>query len=82
MDITAGIVVYVLLWWWMFFMSLPFGVRRTEQVELGHDTGAPEKPHLWKKALAATVLAAILWLGVNWLINAEIISFRDMARQL
>lgn len=82
MDIAAGIVVYVLLWWWVFFMSLPFGVRRAEHVETGHEVGAPEKPHLWKKALAATVLAAVLWLGVNWVINAELISFRDMARDL
>jgi predicted secreted protein len=81
MDIAAGIVVYVLLWWWVFFMSLPIGVKRTENVEVGHDAGAPEKPHLWKKALAATVIAAVLWLAVNWVIEAELLSFRDMARQ-
>jgi predicted secreted protein len=82
MNIASGIVVYILLWWWVFFMSLPFGVRRTKSVEIGHDTGAPEKPHLWKKALATTVLAAILWGGVNWVIEAELFSFRDMAKKL
>ena len=81
MDFASGIVVYILLWWWIFFMSLPFGVRRAETVEIGHDTGAPEKPHLWKKALATTVLAAILWIGVNWVIEAELFSFRDMVKK-
>jgi predicted secreted protein len=82
MEIASGIVVYVLLWWWVFFMSLPIGVRRSESVEVGHEPGAPEKPHLWKKALAATVIAAVLWFAVDWVIEAELISFREMAKDL
>jgi predicted secreted protein len=82
MDIASGIVVYVLLWWWVFFMSLPVGVKQAETVETGHDAGAPEKPHLWKKALAATVIAGALWFAVDWVIAAELISFRDMAKKL
>jgi predicted secreted protein len=81
MDIASGIVVYVLRWW-IFFMALPFGVRRPESVEVGHEPGAPEKPHLWKKALAATVIAGVLWFGVDWIVNAELISFRDMAKKM
>ena len=82
MEVASGIVVYVLLWWWVFFMSLPIGVRRAESVEVGHEPGAPENPYLWKKALAATVLAAVLWFGVDWVIEAELISFREMAKDL
>ena len=82
MEVASGIVVYVLLWWWVFFMSLPIGVRRAESVEVGHEPGAPEKPYLWKKALAATVLAAVLWFAVDWVIEAELISFREMAKDL
>ena len=77
MDIAGGVVVYVLLWWWMFFMMLPIGVRRAEHVEEGHDAGAPERPYLWRKALAATVLAAIAWAGVFWVISADLFSFRE-----
>jgi predicted secreted protein len=80
MDVASGIVVYVLLWWWVFFMSLPIGVKRAETVETGHEPGAPEKPHLWKKVLAATLIAGILWFAVDWVIEAELISFRDMAK--
>ena len=62
-------------------MSLPVGVKRDENVEVGNDAGAPEKPHLWKKALAATVIAGVLWFAVDWVIDAELISFRDMAKK-
>jgi len=82
MEVASGIVVYILLWWWVFFMSLPFGVRRSETVEVGNEPGAPEKPHLWEKALAATVIAGVLWFGVDWVIEADLISFRDMAKQM
>ena len=81
MGIASGIVVYVLLWWWVFIMALPFGVRRQENVESGHDRGAPEKPHLWKKVLAATLIAAALWILAFAIIEAEVISFRSPARQ-
>lgn len=82
MEVASGIVVYVLLWWWVFFMSLPIGVRRADSVEVGHEPGAPEKPYLGKKVLAATVIAAVLWFGVDWVIEAELISFREMAKDL
>lgn len=82
MDIVSGIVVYVLLWWWMFFMMLPIGVRRSEAVGIGHEPGAPEKPHLWKKALAATILAAFLLAVVHWIVEAGLFSFRDLAKEM
>ena len=80
MDVASGLVVYALLWWWMFLMTLPIGVRRSENVEAGHDAGAPERPHLWRKALAATVLAALGWAVVYWIVESDLVSFRDMAR--
>ena len=82
MDIASGFVVYVLLWWWVFFMSLPFGVRQVETAGAGHEPGAPEKPHLWKKALATTLIAGVLWFSVDWVVRAELISFRDMAKDM
>ena len=80
MGVVSGIVVYILLWWWVFFMTLPFGVKRAEVVEDGHDAAAPQKPHLLKKAAATTVIAFIVWLGVDALITADIFSFRRMAQ--
>lgn len=82
MDIASAIVVYVLLWWLMFFMALPFGVRVPEEseVEKGHASSAPRQPHLLRKALAATVIAAVLWGGVYLLVEGDFYSFRQAVR--
>jgi predicted secreted protein len=82
MSAAAGIVVYVLLWWWVFFMALPIGVKRNNNVEVGHDTGAPANTYLWIKVLATTLIALIVWFGVNALINAELFSFREMSKSM
>lgn len=56
---TVGFT-YLVVWWIVIFMVLPFGVKPPEEVEKGHSTGAPAVPHLGKKALATTVLSAII----------------------
>ena len=81
MGLVSGIVVYLLLWWWVFFMTLPFGVRPSDEPQEGHEPSAPVRPLLWRKAFITTILAFILWLGVDWIINSEIISFRELARE-
>ena len=82
MSVAAGIVVYILLWWCIFFMALPIGVKRNNNVELGHDTGAPTKAYLWTKVIATTLIALILWFGVNAVITAELFSFREMSKSM
>ncbi|MBH68306.1 MAG: hypothetical protein CMM58_08135 [Rhodospirillaceae bacterium] len=82
MDIASGIIVYILLWWWVFLMSLPFGVKREENVGQGHDSGAPKRPLLFRKVVATFFISAVLWLGVEWAINQEFLSFREMAKTL
>lgn len=81
MSWTSAIVVYVVAWWLIFFMLLPLGVRPPhelgEAAGPGHEAGAPVRPHLWKKALAATILAALLWGLVFWAIGAGLVSFRN-----
>jgi predicted secreted protein len=42
------------------FTMLPVGVRRTENPEPGTEAGAPEHPHLWRKALATTVITGVI----------------------
>lgn len=82
MDIASAIVVYVLLWWLVFFMALPIGVKVPDQSEVakGHATSAPKQPHLLRKALAATVIAAVLWVGVYLLVAGDFYSFRQAVR--
>lgn len=80
MGWVSGIVVYLILWWLVFFVTLPFGIRSPheagETVGEGHADGAPVRPRLWLKAGIATVITAILWGIVYWLVASELISFR------
>ena len=76
----STILVFVVVWWLVFFMTLPFGARSFheagENVETGNVESAPMKPRLWLKAGAATVIAAVLTIGVYFLIASGLLSFR------
>ena len=73
MSFVSGLVVYILLWWWVFLMTLPFGVKAPDAIEAGHATSAPAKPMLWRKAGVTTVIAAVLFALVYWVIVSEFI---------
>lgn len=72
----TGILLYVLIWWLLLFMVLPWGARPPENPEPGHEEGAPERPMLLRKALVTTALAAVIWVGVYFLIQADILVFK------
>ena len=80
MTWTSSIVVYVIAWWLVFFMALPIGVRPPHEIgetaQPGHEAGAPVRTHLARKALAATLIAGLLWGLVFWAVTADVISFR------
>lgn len=78
MSWYTGVMVYVIVWWLVFFTALPFGARPPEQVEAGHDVGAPEKPRLWMKALVSSLIAGVLFAVIYYVIDADLISFRSM----
>ena len=59
-------LTYILLWWLVLFMLLPLGVKTPQNPALGHDPGAPEKPHHAAKFAAATLLAG----GLTWAVAA------------
>jgi predicted secreted protein len=69
-TIGGGLAVYFVIWWTVLFVTLPFGVRSQAEsgsVEMGTDPGAPVMPGLAKKAVATTVIAAIVF-GIVWYI--------------
>ncbi|UUX50239.1 DUF1467 family protein [Nisaea acidiphila] len=76
-DPVSVVVVFLLLWWWFFLMALPIGVRVPEEAEEGHAASAPRRPHLWKKAVGATIAALVGTLLVDYVIGADLFSFRD-----
>ena len=79
MGWVSAIVVFVLSWWLIFFMALPFGVRRTEVVDPGHDPGAPERTRLWAKVAVTTALAAAVTVLIHFAVEADLVSFRRPA---
>ena len=71
MNIASGILVFVIAWWLVFFMLLPLGVRAQNESDEANVPGTPESaprnPMLVKKALGASVAAAII-LGIFYVI--------------
>ena len=65
MPLPLAIAAYFTLWWVVLFAVLPFGVRNAAEagaeVSKGSDAGAPVAPHLALKALATTLVSAVLF---------------------
>ncbi|MDD9915312.1 MAG: DUF1467 family protein [Rhodospirillaceae bacterium] len=62
-------ITCIISWWMVFFMVLPWGVRRQDDPEPGHEAGAPENPRLWLKVAVTTgiaiVITALAWVAVD-----------------
>lgn len=79
MTVFSGVVVYVLVWWVVLFAVLPWGVRPPRDPVPGHATGAPDKPRLLFKFALTTVISIVIWVVIAAVIDADLISFRQMA---
>ncbi len=78
MTWTAGLAIYMVTWWVVLFAVLPFGVVSQHEVDSqqnGTDPGAPIRPLLFRKALITTVIAAIIWSGIAYVIVNKPIGF-------
>jgi len=76
MSWTSIFAIYFIVWWLTLFMVLPFGVRKEDNPESGHEHGAPAKPMLVRKAMITSVLAAVGTAIVVALVNAGVFNFR------
>lgn len=56
----GSFVIFIITWWIIFFVFLPFGVVKDENVIKGNDPGAPKDAMLKKKILYTTLIACIL----------------------
>lgn len=77
-NIITATAVFVVVWWLVLFITLPFGVSRTEESDLepGQEAGAPAKPMMWRKIAVTTLITIILWVLFYYLSEAGLISFR------
>jgi predicted secreted protein len=63
MGIAGAIIVFVLAWWISFFAVLPIGVKgqwEDDSTVPGTEEAAPKNPMLLKKAIWASIAAAIV----------------------
>jgi predicted secreted protein len=77
MSVLTGIVVYVLVWWIALFAVLPLWVTPAEPGDPAHRSGAPQNPHMLRKIALTTVIAAVIWLGIYFLVASPWFSFRE-----
>lgn len=67
MSLVSALAVYFVIWWLCLFVVLPFGVRNQEEAEdvtFGTERGAPHQPFLIRKAIATTLLSAVVFAGI------------------
>jgi predicted secreted protein len=66
----SAVAIYFIIWWTTLFAILPFGIRNADEagevVEAGHEPGAPVNPQLGKKAIATTVVSAVIFALFYW----------------
>ena len=67
----------------MFLMSLPIGARSYheagQEVEAGNVSSAPMRPRLWLKAGISTLIAALLTVGIYFLVESGLLAFGPTA---
>ena len=64
-----GLALYFVIWWTFLFAVLPFGVQSQQEAKdivPGSDPGAPARPRLLMKVLATSILAGVIWAGVDF----------------
>lgn len=81
MGPVSGIVVYLLVWWTVLFAVLPWGVKQPEKPE-GFVGGAPVNPNLKKKLLATTLISAIIWCIIAYMIHNQVVQFRPTGTEM
>mgnify|MGYP001034430112 CR=1 FL=1 len=80
MSITSAIVLYAVLWFMTFLIAIPIRLKTQGdmgEVVPGTHAGAPEHHNLKPKALITTVVAAVMWGVLFWIITTGQITVRD-----
>ena len=76
------ISIYLIVWWLVLFTILPIGVRTAEEAGVekgdGHASGAPIKPMLWWKALATSIISAVIVGTMALLSHYHLVDFRAL----
>jgi predicted secreted protein len=73
--------IYFTVWWTVLFAVLPFGVKRDEAEQVGHQPGAPANPLLIKKFIWTSLLSALLVLAAWATTYFGLVDWRSLFRE-
>jgi len=81
MNLTGGLILFVVIWFMIFLMILP--VRMISQAQSGHvvpgtPASAPAEAHIAGKAKITTALTAVLWLVIAGVLAFGGFTVRDI----
>ena len=82
MNLTGGIVLYAVLWFLTLFIVIVIGQRSQQDAGVivpGTPAGAPADLRLKPKVIWTTVISAVLWAGIAYVILGGWITRADIA---
>ena len=71
-SIALLLAIYFVLWWIVLFAVLPWGVKsqgEAGEISPGSDPGAPVRPMLLRKAIATSLVSAVI-MGIGYMVWA------------
>ena len=69
MSTLSFILVHLMMWLIVFFMSLPFGVKISDQPEKGNANSAPIKTNLKVKIILSFLIAFVPSIFTYWIVE-------------
>jgi predicted secreted protein len=80
-SLLSSVAIFFVIWWLCLFVVLPFGVKsqhESGEIVPGSDPGAPQQPLLLRRALATTLLAAIVFAGIYLYFGVYQLTLEDL----
>ena len=81
MHIGSLLAIYFIVWWTVLFAVLPWGVRSQAEdnsIAAGTDPGAPIRPLLLRKAIATSIVAAIVTAALVYVVKSGLVRLEDL----
>lgn len=82
MQLISGFAIYFIIWWLTLFMVLPWGATSAHEagqnVAEGTAKAAPLKPRILLKFFITTILAAIIFAAVYFVITSGLIKLDEI----
>lgn len=81
MNLTGGIVLYTVLWFLTLFIVVLIGQRSQAdagEIVPGTPAGAPANFVIGRKLIWTTVIAAVIWAPIAWVILSGVISREEL----